>query len=136
MATLHVSPTHGIKVFDADGSPVGQVQDTMNGMVLIHLDLDVAFPADVVHEIDENQIVLDSREADWAPLVLSVDEVRPQGTRGVVCCACRASSATKKDVPYLRRRDAWFCAECWQELQPAGVARLVQEVSLRGVPFN
>jgi len=62
--------------------------------------------------------------------------VRPRGTIGLVCCACGASAGTEKAMPYLRKKDAWFCAECWQTLQPAEVVRLVQVASLRGVPFN
>lgn len=132
-------PSHlaqGMEVLDASAAPVGQVQDIRDGTVLIRLQLEVAVPFDVIHEINAGQIMLDGRADQWTPLLLGVEEVRPPEARGQVCCACGAVEGAGRAVHYLRKRDAWFCGDCWQALPQAEVTRLVQEVALRGVPLS
>jgi hypothetical protein len=125
-----------MEVLDANATHLGQVEEVQDGIVLIRVQLEIAVPVGVIHEISRERVLLDSWEADWMPVVPGVEEVRPQGATGPVCCACGARAGTEKAVPYLRKRDAWFCAECWRTLRPAAVARLVQEVDLRGVPLS
>jgi hypothetical protein len=136
MTKLQACLTPGIEVLDANATHLGQVEEVQDEIVLIRLQLQIAVPVDVIHEISRDRVLLDSWEADWLPVVPGVEEVRPQGGTGTICCACGASAGTEKAVPYLRKKDAWFCAECWCTLRPAALARLVQEVDLRGVPLN
>ena len=128
--------TQGMEVLDASAARVGQVQDIRDGTVLIRLQLDVAVPFDVIQEINADRVVLDSRTDQWTPLLLGVEEVRPREARGQVCCACGAVEGAGRAVYYLRKRDAWFCEDCWQALPQSEVTRLVQEVALRGVPLS
>jgi hypothetical protein len=136
MMSLQSHLTPGMEVLDANATHLGQVEEVQDGIVLIRVQLEIAVPVDVIHEISRERVLLDSWEADWMPVVPGVEEVRLQGATGMVCCACGARAGMDKAVPYLRKRDAWFCAECWRALRPAAVARLVQEVDLRGVPLN
>jgi hypothetical protein len=125
-----------MQVLDANAAPVGQVQEVQDGAVLIRLQLEIAVPFDVIHEIRDDRVVLDGRTEEWTPLLLGVEEVRPPAARGQVCCACGAIEGTDKAVYYLRKKDAWFCGDCWRALPQSEVAHLVQEAALRGVPFS
>ncbi|HZS89821.1 MAG TPA: hypothetical protein VFE42_20315 [Chloroflexota bacterium] len=130
----HLAP--GMAVLDAAAAPVGQIQEVQDGAIRVRLHLEIAVPWDVVREIGNGWIVLDRRTAEWTPLLLGVEEVRPPGSGSLVCCACGAIAGIDQVSPYLRKKDAWFCAACWQALAPHEVARFVQEVALRGVPFS
>lgn len=134
----HHSPqlAQGMEVLDANAARVGQVQDIRDGTVLIRLQLEVAVPFDVIHEVSAGQVILDGRTDQWTPLLLGVEEVRPPEATGQVCCACGAVEGAGRAVHYLRKRDAWFCGDCWHALPQSEVTRLVQEVALRGVPLS
>jgi hypothetical protein len=55
---------------------------------------------------------------------------------GHVCHSCARIDPSDTDAAYLRLEDAWLCPECWRGLPTHEIARLVQEVALRGVPMS
>jgi hypothetical protein len=66
---------------------------------------------------------------------VAMDEPKMPAGIGDVCCACGAVTSANKVVSCERRRDAWFCDDCWQMLPTNEVERIVREVALRGVPL-
>ncbi len=133
MPSLPSQLTHGREVRDANAAPVGPVQDDRDRTLPIRLPREIALPCDVMMRRD--RVGRDRRTAEWISLVLGGAELRSAEATGQVCCACAAIAGTDKAVSYLRKRDAWFCGGCWHALPQAEVARLVQEVALRGVPL-
>jgi hypothetical protein len=133
MQTLPSQLTHGREVRAANATPVGPAQDVRDRPWLLRLPREIALPCDVMMRRD--RVVRDRRTAEWTPGWLGGAERRAAEARGQVCCACAAIAGTDTAVSYLRKQDAWFCGACWHALPPAEVARLVQEVALRGVPL-
>jgi hypothetical protein len=133
MQTLPSQLTHGREVRAANATPVGPVQDVQDRPLLLRLPREIALPRDVMMRRD--RVVRDRRTAEWTPGWLGEAERRSAEATGQVCCACAASAGTDTAVSYRRKKDAWFCGACWHALPPAEVARLVQEVALRGVPL-
>ena len=135
MQTLPSQLTHGREVRAANATPVGPVQDVQDRPRLLRLPREIALPRDVIHQLRRDRVVRDRRTAEWTPVGRGGAERRSAEARGQVCCACAAIAGTDTAVSYRRKKDAWFCGACWHALPPAEVARLVQEVALRGVPL-
>jgi hypothetical protein len=135
MQTLPSQLTHGREGRAANAAPVGPVQDVQDRTLLIRLPREIALPCDVIHELRRNRVARNRRTAEWTLLLLGGAERRSAEATGQVCCACAAIAGTDTAVSYRRKKDSWFCGACWHALPPAEVARLVQEVALRGVPL-
>ena len=53
-----------------------------------------------------------------------------------LCHACGITDHAAPAISFVYRSGASFCLTCWETLPGAAIRRVIQEVTLRGVPLS
>jgi hypothetical protein len=64
-----------------------------------------------------------------------IDAEQRYGTKRL-CSACGTAGRAGDAASFVWYGDAYFCTGCWTHLPADEIARVVDEIALRGVPFS